>query len=80
MPYRIRKEPSGEMIPLDQVIASVRSQLGGFAGDDPAALPLREHLDELTARRDLLLRAEEDSAFAWTGGLSGSGCFSSPAG
>jgi hypothetical protein len=65
VPYRIRTEPSDESLMLDEIIASVSGQLDGLAGDDPAALPLCEHLDALTARRDLLLRAREDGAYAW---------------
>jgi hypothetical protein len=64
MPYRIRIEPSGETTMLDQIIASVGSQLDGLAEDDRAAQPLRQHLSELTARRDLLLREQEDRAYA----------------
>lgn len=75
MPYRIRTVPSGEIVLLDQVIASARGQLDGFAGDDPAAVPLREHLDQLTARRDMLLRAQEDNAYAWNRGAIWVGLF-----
>jgi hypothetical protein len=66
MPYSIRIEPSAEITMLEQVIVSVRSRLDGLAEEDPAAGPLREHLAELTAKRDALTRAEEDNAHAST--------------
>jgi hypothetical protein len=64
MPYSIPTGPSAEITTLEQVIASVHSRLDGLAEDDPAALPLREHLAELTAKRDALTRAEEDGSYA----------------
>jgi hypothetical protein len=64
MPYSIRSEPSAEITTLEQVMASVRSRLDGLADEDPAARLLREHLAELTAKRDALTRAQEDGSHA----------------
>jgi hypothetical protein len=65
MPIRIYKDPSpestSEITVLEQMITSVSDRLDGLDEDDPAARPLREHLGELTARRDLLVREREDS-------------------
>lgn len=55
-------EPSSEFTMLEQLIRSVSDRLDRLDGNDPAARPLREHLGELTARRDLLMRAELKSS------------------
>jgi hypothetical protein len=63
MPYPVPTESSSEITMLEQIITSVSDRLDGLAEDDPAAPPLREHLGELTARRDLLVRAQLDSSY-----------------
>lgn len=55
-------EPSSEFTILEQLVSSVSDRLDRLDGNDPAAIPLREHLGELTARRDLLMRSELNSS------------------
>lgn len=57
-------EPSSEFIMLEQLIWSVSDRLDRLDENDPAARPLREHLGELAARRDLLMRVELGNARA----------------
>jgi hypothetical protein len=64
MPDSTNSERYLEITVLGQIITSVSSRLDGFAEDDPVAWPLREHLGELTDRRDLLLSAQKDSSHA----------------
>lgn len=56
-------EPSSEIIMLEQIIRSVSDRLDRLDGNDPAARSLCEHLGELTARRDLLARAQLKSSY-----------------